>query len=427
MHSAEHRAKTFRIARRTTLLITLAAALIGGVVAQTHPSAAEPAKSAAKNAVTTERSGKDTPSSQAAAAEPVLPQVSVTRPKQQSWPAAVEATGSIQPWQEIHISAEVDGLRVTSVLANLGDVVKKGQVLARLNSASVETELDSATAQLNEAKAAQAQAASTLERANRLAPSGGISKQELTLYETQKRTADARYSAALALVKKQQLRLEQATIGAPDDGIISSRTIAEGAIVQTGNELFRMIRQGRLQWRAEVPGDVLLRVVAGQEVQVKSPLGETIKGRVRQVSPTIDVATQKGAVFVDLPVDSNLKAGLSVSGTLNAGKRQVLTLPASVIRNRNGIETVLTVNHDNKIEIVEVKTGEQRDRLVEILSPLDEKTRVVSDKIDTLTPGDGVSILNRVNTPASAPIPAAIPAPPPIPAPASPPAATPAN
>ncbi|SDG91150.1 efflux RND transporter periplasmic adaptor subunit [Propionivibrio dicarboxylicus] len=405
MRSPEHSDLTFRFARRAALLIALASALISGVVAQTHPPAEAPAKSAVP-----ERSNKESTTPPSSSAEPVIPQVAIVRPKQQSWPAAVDAQGNIQPWQEIHISAEVDGLRVNSVLASLGDVVKKGQVLARLNSASVEAELDSATAQLNEAKAAQAQAASTLERATRLAPSGGISKQELTLYETQKRTADARYSAALALVKKQQLRLEQATIGAPDDGVISSRTVVEGAIVQTGNELFRMIRQGRLQWRAEVPGDLLLRVAPGQEVLVKSPLGEAIKGRVRQVSPTIDVATQKGAVFVDLPTDSNLKAGLSVSGTLNAGKRQVLALPASVIRSRNGVETVLTVNQDNRIEIVEIKTGERRDKFVEVLSPLDEKTRVLADKIDTLTPGDSVSILPRAAAPAAPAIPAPTPA-----------------
>lgn len=398
MRLPENSNLTSRFFRRVALLIALGSALIGGVVAQTHAPAEPPAKNAAP-----ERSGKESPTPATGAAEPASPQVPITRPKQQSWPAAIEAQGSIQPWQEIHISAEVDGLRVTSVLASLGDIVKKGQVLARLNSASVEAELDSATAQLNEAKAAQAQAASTLERATRLAPSGGISKQELTLYETQKRTADARHSAALALVRKQQLRLEQATISAPDDGVISSRSAVEGAIVQTGNELFRMIRQGRLQWRAEVPGDLLLRVAPGQEALIRSPLGESIKGRVRQVSPTIDVSTQKGAVFVDLPTDSNLKAGLSVSGTLNAGKRQVLTLPASVIRNRNGIETVLTANQDNRIEIVEIKTGERRDKLVEIVSPLDEKARVVADKIDTLTPGDSVSILNRPAAPAPAP------------------------
>lgn len=398
MRLPENSDLTSRFVRRAALLIALATAVIGGVVAQTHPTAEPAAK-----AVAPERSAKESTTPPTSATEPASPQVPITRPKQQSWPAAIEAQGSIQPWQEIHISAEVDGLRVTSVLASLGDVVKKGQVLARLNSASVEAELDSATAQLSEAKAAQAQAASTLERATRLAPSGGISKQELTLYETQKRTADARYSAALALVRKQQLRLEQATISAPDDGVISSRSAVEGAIVQTGNELFRMIRQGRLQWRAEVPGDLLLRVAPGQEALIRSPLGESIKGRVRQVSPTIDMSTQKGAVFVDIPTDSNLKAGLSVSGTLNAGKRQVLTLPTAVIRNRNGIETVLTANQDNRIEIVEIKTGERRDKLVEIVSPLDEKARVVADRIDTLTPGDSVSIQNKAAAPAPTP------------------------
>lgn len=316
--------------------------------------------------------------------------VSLTKPKHQTWASVIEAHGNILPWQEIHISAEVDGLRVVSVIANLGDVVKKGQVLARLNSSSVETELDAANAQLNEAKAAQGQAAATLERAGRLAPSGGISKQELTLYETQKRTADARLSAALAHVKKQQLRLEQATLLAPDDGMISSRSIVEGTIVQSGNELFRMIRQGRLQWRAEVPGDILLKLATGQEATVKSPLGETIKGRVRQISPTVDLATQKGWVYVDIPTDTNLKSGLSVSGTLTIGKRQVLTVPLSALQNRGGVPTLFSVNRDSKVESIEVKTGETRNNQIEITSGLESQTSIIASDLDVLSPGDTV-------------------------------------
>ena len=180
--------------------------------------------------------------------------VSLVTPKIEMWPDQMEATGNIMPWQETRVGTEIGGLRLLSVLVNAGDVVKKGQVLARLNPVTVETELDAANAQLMEAQAAQAQAEATLERGTRLAPSGGVSQQELTLYETQKQTAAARVNAARAQVKTQHLRLESATLVAPDDGVISSRSAIEGAIVQAGSELFRLIRQGRLEWRAEVKG-----------------------------------------------------------------------------------------------------------------------------------------------------------------------------
>lgn len=322
--------------------------------------------------------------------EPSPPPIELIKPKRATWNIHIEAQGNIQPWQEVHISSEVGGLRVVNVLANTGDTVKRGQTLARLNATTVETELDTANAQLVEAKAALAQAAATLERANRLAPSGGVSKQELTLYETQKHTAEARLTAARALVKKQQARLDLATIVSPDDGILSSRSIAEGAIVQAGSELFRIIRQGRLQWRAEVRGEQLLKLSIGQEATIKSPLGETFNGQIRQISPTIDPKTQKGWVMVDLPSHTNLKAGLSVSGELTVGQRHALVLPATAVLMRDGASQVFRVDQDNRIAAFEIKTGDVKDGLIEVTSGLDEQTRVVSEGLTRMQVGETV-------------------------------------
>lgn len=166
-------------------------------------------------------------------APPATP-VSLVKPKTAMWPDQIESSGSIMPWQETYIGSEVGGLRLASVLISVGDTVTKGEVLARLDTATVETDLDAANAQLMEAEGTLAQAVATLNRANRLAPSGGLSRQELTLYETQKNTAEARVNAARAQVKRQQLRFKFATIVAPDDGVISASSASEGAIVQAG-------------------------------------------------------------------------------------------------------------------------------------------------------------------------------------------------
>ena len=325
-----------------------------------------------------------------AAAAPA-PAVSLIHPKTESWPELIEASGNIMPWQESHIGSEVGGLRLSSVLVNVGDTVKKGQELARLNAATVETDLDAANAQLAEAEAALAQAVATLDRAKRLAPSGGVSQQELTLYETQKHTAEARVSAARAQVKRQQLRLDYATLVAPDDGVISASSASEGAIVSAGSELFRLIRQGRLEWRAEVKGETLLKLSPGQEVTVLSPLGPEVKGRVRQLSPTIDVTTHNGLVYVDLPQGTNLKAGLRVSGTITMGKRKALVLPSSAVLNQEGVSRVLTVNPESRIEALEIKTGRTKDASVEVLAGVDEQTRVVAKNLRGLKVGEVVS------------------------------------
>ena len=317
-----------------------------------------------------------------------LRNVTLVRLKTELWPERVEASGNVMPWHESTISSEVGGLRLASVLVSEGDTVKKGQVLARLNAATVETDLDVANAQLAEAEAILAQAVATLERANRLAPSGGVSRQELTLYETQKHTAEARVNAARAQVKRQQLKLEFATLSAPDDGVISSASAAEGSIVQAGSELFRLIRQGRLEWRAEVRGDQLMKLTTGQEVVIRSPLGSEIKGTVRRVSPTIDVTTRNGLVYVDLPASSELKAGLNVSGSINLGKRKTQILPASAVLNPGSTARVFRLNADSELEPIDVKTGRIKDDWVEILSGLDDRTAVVAKDLKRLKEGD---------------------------------------
>jgi len=309
------------------------------------------------------------------------------------WPDQIEAHGDIMPWQETRVGTEIGGLRLISVLANVGDVVKKGQVLAKLNPTTVEIDLETANAQLAEAQAAQGQAVATLERAKRLVSSGGVSQQDLMLYETQKHTAEARLNAARAQVKTQQLRLDSATLLAPDDGIISSRSASEGAIVQAGSELFRLIRQGRLEWRAEVKGETLIKLSVGQEVTIKSPLGADVKGHVRQISPTIDLTTRNGLIYVDLPADTNFKAGLYVSGTLAMSKRKALVLPATAIRRNGSGYQVFQLDGDSKVDAVDVEIGRTRNDRMEIVSGLNERTQVVAKKIESLKTGDTVSVL----------------------------------
>lgn len=323
---------------------------------------------------------------------PAVRAVTLVTPKTESWPDRIDAQGNVMPWQEARIGTEIGGLRLVSVLANVGDVVKKGQVLAELNPVTVQTELEAANAQLMEVQATLAQAVATLDRARRLAPSGGVSQQELTLYETQKQTAQARINAAQAQVKTQQLRLDSATLVAPDDGVISSRSAAEGAIVQSGSELFRLIRQGRLEWRAEVKGETLMRLAVGQEVTVKSPLGEEVKGRVRQISPTIDLTTRNGLVYVDLPADNHFKSGLHVTGTLIMSKRKALVVPASAVAEDAGQYRVFRVNAENRVEVLDVQLGRKKDAWVEIISGLDGQGAVIARDVEVLKAGEAVEI-----------------------------------
>lgn len=325
--------------------------------------------------------------------------VQLTRAKTEQWPDYVEAGGNVMPWQEISIGPQVGSLALTEVLVGIGDTVKKGQVLARLDVSTIETDLESANAQLAEAEAGLAQATATLDRGRRLAPSGGVSQQDLTLYETQKRTAESRVAMARAQLKRQQIRLDFATLVAPDDGVISYSSASEGAIVQAGNELFRLIRQGRLEWRAEVKGELLLRLAVGQEAAITSPLGTSVKGRVRRLSPTIDVTTRNGSAYVDLPAGTELKAGLRVTGAIKVGMRKALVLPESAVLRGEPDSKVFKLNAENRVEAIEVKLGRTKDGMVEVLgSAVDSRTPVIVSGVQLLKTGERVTTAAAADT-----------------------------
>jgi HlyD family secretion protein len=315
-------------------------------------------------------------------------QVAWCNPKVDAWPDAIPARGNVMPWQEMRIGAEIGGIRVSNVTAGVGDRVTKGQVLASLDAESIETDLESARAQLTEAEATRAQAIATLERAKRLAPSGGVSQQELMLYETQRQTAEAKVRVAKAQEKRQQLRLQNATIVAPDDGLISWSAATEGAIVHAGSELFRLIRQGRLEWRAEVKGEWMARLAKGQEVTIEGPGDAEVRGKVRLVSPTIDLTTRNGLAYVDLPADTALQSGLNVAGRIMVGKRKVLAVPASAILRRSGGVQVLVIDVDDKIKAVDVTLGQSRDDWVEVTGRIDKHSRLALKASEELAAGE---------------------------------------
>ncbi len=311
---------------------------------------------------------------------------------QADWSDALEAFGNVVPWQESIIGAEIGGLRIHKVLVNTGDTVRRGQVLARLNRAGVEVDLELVRAQVSEAEATLAQAEATLERSQRLAADGGVSRQDLLQQQTQQRVARARLQAVRAQLAAQQLRLGYTTLVAPDDGLVSSRTATEGAVVQAGTELFRLIRGARLEWRAEVKGEALLGLKPGMKVALRHPDGSRIEGTLRQVSASVDTASRNGIAYVDLPASARLKAGLYLGGRFELGERTALTVPRTAVVARDGRNLVFTVDDAGKVRALEVTTGRSRDNRVEVLSGLEPHTPVVTTGAAFLKPGDAVRV-----------------------------------
>src|SRR5688572_28373050 len=254
-----------------------------------------------------------------AVANPALT-VTATRLERSSFPIRIWATGNVAPWEEASIGAEVEGLRLVKVKVNVGDEVKRGQVLAVFASSTVIADFSEARAMAAEAAATLAEAEENANRSRVLEATGAMSAQQINQYVTAERAARARLEAAQAIERRHRLRLAHTQVRAPDDGIISSRSATVGAVLPAGQELFRLIRKGRLEWRAEVASADLVRLSPGQMVHITITGDQLIEGRLRVIAPLIDTQTHNGLVYVDLPRTTQLRAGMFARGYFELGK-----------------------------------------------------------------------------------------------------------
>ncbi|MEC5212292.1 HlyD family secretion protein [Polaromonas sp. CG_9.5] len=377
-----------------------------------------------------------TPASAQAAPKPALT-VTVALPESVRLPIKLAANGNIAAWQEAAIGAESSGLRLTDVRVNVGDVVKAGQVLATFATDSVQADVAQARASLLEAQANAADAAGNAQRARSLQSSGALSTQQINQYQTTEKTAKARAEAAQAVLSAQQLRSRQTQVLAPDSGVISVRTATVGSVVGSGAELFRMIRQGRLEWRAEVTSSELGRIAVGTPVSVVPASGGTLRGRVRMVAPSVDPQTRAALVYVDLPASSKTltavrragppqastaplggsepyavgsvgaaKAGMFARGEFELGATEALTVPQRALVVRDGFNYLFQLGDGNRVSQLKVQTGRLSGERIEVVSGLPADARIVVNGAGFLNDGDLVR-LGQENESNTAPVQAA--------------------
>lgn len=325
--------------------------------------------------------------------------VTTARPAQSRMPLRLSANGNIAAWQEASVGSEASGLRLSEVRANVGDTVQRGQVLAVFASESVAADVAQARAGVAEAQAQAADAAANAERARAFEANGMMSKQQISLLLTGEQTAKARLDSAHALLAVQQIRLKNAQVLAPDSGIISARGATVGAVVGAGAELFRLIRQGRLEWRGEVTSSEMARIKPGTAVMVSAASGTKLLGKVRVVAPTVDPVSRNVLVYVDLPITSatvaSVKSGMFARGEFELGSSGALTVPQQAVVARDGFNYVFKVGADNRISQQKVEVGRRIGEQVEVTQGLAPDAAVAVIGAGFLNDGDTV----RVNNP----------------------------
>ena len=323
--------------------------------------------------------------------------VTVVQPEQQNWKQTFTANGNIAAWQEVVIGSELSGQRLTRVNVNVGDEVKRGQVLAEINSDTIRADLAAAKASYAEAQAVLADAVTNNKRIQQLRNTGAISAQELTQYQTSQATAQARLDASRAQIESNQLRLAQTQVISPDNGVISARTATVGSLAQTGQELFRLIRDHRLEWRAEVTTSDLYKLKQGMNARIFSPdpAQPAITGKVRMIAPVIDPQTRYGLVYVDLPATQAFRMGMFVKGEFDLGEKPALTIPQTALLLRDGFAYVFIVGNNNRVTQQKVTVGRRLADRVEILD-LPANVKLVASGTGFLADGDLVTVAKDI-------------------------------
>ena len=255
-------------------------------------------------------------------------------------PRTVTASGTISAWEEVPVGAETGGLTATAVYVDEGRYVRQGQPLVQLNDALLRAQLNQQRAAVQTAEANADRDEAALGRAQELKERGFLSQASLDTALANKRSSDANAAAARAALSETRTRLAQATIRAPVSGLVISRNVTRGQIVSAGSELFRIVRDGRLELDAQVPETDLALVRSGQSAAVSSDqVGETT-GTVRIVTPEVDPETRLGVARISLAGGGGFRPGMFARAQIDVGANPAVTVPTAAVlyrENRPGV------------------------------------------------------------------------------------------
>lgn len=323
--------------------------------------------------------------------------VSVFSPSMMTWDNSLLATGNILPWQEAMVSTEANGLSIVQLHADIGDSVHKGQLLAELQHDTLSAEIEQVDAELEQAQAQREEAQADAGRARKLSQTSALSHQQITQYLVAEKVARTRVRALQARLKMAHLRLAQTRIIAPDDGVITERLATPGSVVSPGDLLFRLHRQSRLEWRAELPANELSHVRIGQSVTIDLNEGAAITGEVRRIAPTVDPHSRNGIVYVDLVDINSARAGTFAIGHILLGKTHALGVPLTAISFREGFAWVFQVDDEGRVRQRQVSVGQRHDGWVAVYGGITAQDRLITSGVAFLSEGDRVRVVPQAS------------------------------
>ena len=334
--------------------------------------------------------------------------VTVATAAQTDLPRVISASGSVSAWEEVPVGAETGGLVATQVLVDEGQYVRQGQALVQLNTALLSAQVRPQQAALQTAPANASRDDAALARAQELKDRGFLSQASLDTALANQRSSQAGVAQARASLSSSQTQLSQATIRAPVSGLIISRSVTRGQIVAAGTELFRVVRDGRLELDAQVPETDMPLLRSGMNATVTSDQAGGTTGTVRIVTPEVNPETRLGVARISLAAGNGLRPGMFARATIDAGTQPGVTVPTASVLYRENRAGVFLVGADSTVTFVPVEVVGRDDRNTSV-GNIQPGARVVVEGAGFLNEGDRVSV-QAAAAPAARAAPAAAPA-----------------
>jgi len=285
--------------------------------------------------------------------------------------------GTVQSRDSATIEAKLNA-RIDEVLVQEGDLVKKDQLLARLDSQEID-------ARLSQAEAAMQQAQKDLHRAEMLLPQRVISQRDYDNAQSQAKMTTAALEEAKTILSYTQ-------VTAPFGGIVSRKYVSAGDLAVLGKPLLVIDNPDALRFEAAVPETTIAELKIGQlyPVSVRA-VEEQLNGEVSEISPSADLATRSFTVKFNLPQNKALRLGQYGTVALPKAAEKTITVSRSALVSRGQLEMVFVVKNSRAMLRL-VRSGRIQGDRIEILSGLEDGEQIVLDPPKTIIDQQPVKI-----------------------------------
>ncbi len=318
----------------------------------------------------------------------------VVRVKEDTIEVGPRLAGSLEPREQARVRAELTGT-VLEVKVELGETVKAGQLLARIEDRAARDAFHSAQSALRASSHEVTLAQRQLERTERLVKAGALAERELETAQLEASAVEARRDQARAQLAQARTQLDATTVTAPMDGVVSERAVNAGDVVSPGAPLFTVIDPSSMRLTAAAPSEAIGRLAVGRPVSftVRGYGDQRFTGTIEHISPAVDPVTRQLTVLVDIPnPDQRLVAGLFAEGRVAFEQRRALVVPTSAVEQGDPPHVARVTG--GRVERVNVTLGlddEQTER-VEVTAGLSAGDLLLVGPARSLSSGTPIQV-----------------------------------